>query len=350
MKIRKITIEKNEDVYDIQVRKNHNFFANGILVHNCEISLRPFQFCNLTEVNVDDVETQEEYNARCRAAAFIGTLQAGYTDFHYLRPIWKRTTEKDALIGVGMTGIGSGRVLNLDMKAAAAVVLSENARIAKLIGINHAARTTTVKPSGTSAIVLGCSSGIHAWHNDYYIRRIRVNKNEAIYGYLAENHPELVKDEFFSPTTTAVIEIPIKAPNDSIMRTESAFDLLNRVKKVYQEWVAEGHRNGSNTNNISATISIDKNKKYVVEDKEFDEWEMVGEWMWTNKNFYNGLSVLPYDGGTYVQAPFEDITQEEFLKMSKNISLIDTSQIIETEDMTDLKGEAACAGGFCELV
>jgi ribonucleoside-diphosphate reductase alpha chain len=202
----------------------------------------------------------------------------------------------------------------------------------------------------TSSLVLGCSSGIHAWHNDYYIRRIRVNKNEAIYGYLAENHPELVKDEFFSPTTTAVIEIPIKAPNDSIMRTESAFDLLNRVKKVYQEWVAEGHRNGSNTNNISATISIDKNKKYNVEDKEFDEWDMVGEWMWTNKNFYNGLSVLPYDGGTYIQAPFEDITQEEFLKMSKSISLIDTSQIIENEDMTDLKGEAACAGGSCELV
>lgn len=316
----------------------------------CEISLRPFQFCNLTEINVDDVETQEEFEARARAAAFIGTLQAGYTNFHYLRPIWKRTTEKDALIGVGMTGIGSGRVLRLNMKAAAEVVRLENARIAEAIGINPAARTTTVKPSGTSSLVLGCSSGIHAWHNDYYIRRIRVNKNEAIYTYLLNNHPELVKDEFFSPTTTAVIEIPIKAPSDAIMRTESAFDLLGRVKMVYQDWIVEGHRSGSNTNNISATISIDKNKKYVVDGKEFDEWEMVGEWMWENKNFYNGLSVLPYDGGTYTQAPFEDISKEEFLKMSQNISSVDTSLIIETEDMTDLKGEVACAGGACELV
>ena len=196
----------------------------------CEIALRPFQFCNLTEVNVDDVNSQEEYEARCKAAAFIGTLQAGYTDFHYLRPVWKRNTEKDALIGVGMTGIGSGAVLKLDMKSGAAAVKDENERISKIIGINIAARTTTVKPSGTSSLVLGCSSGIHAWHNEHYIRRMRVGKNESIWWYLANNHPELVKDEFFNPTTTAVIEIPIKAPEGAILRTESSLELLNRVK------------------------------------------------------------------------------------------------------------------------
>ena len=114
----------------------------------CEISLRPFQFCNLCEVNASDIESQKEFEDRVRAAAFIGTLQAGYTDFHYLRPVWKRTTEKDALIGVSMTGIGSGVVLGYDMKAAAQVVKEENARVADLIGINRAARTTTVKPAG----------------------------------------------------------------------------------------------------------------------------------------------------------------------------------------------------------
>jgi ribonucleoside-triphosphate reductase len=305
----------------------------------CEIALRPFQFCNLTEVNVDDIFSQEEYEARAKAAAFIGTLQAGYTDFHYLRPIWKRNTEKDALIGVGMTGIGSGQILNFDMKAAASAVKEENLRVANLIGINKAARTTTVKPSGTSSLVLGCSSGIHAWHNDYYIRRIRVGKNESIYGYLAKNHPELVKDEFFSPTTTAVIEIPIKAPSGAILRTESSMDLLERVKKVYTEWIKAGHRSGNNTHNVSATISV-----------KSDEWDTIGEWMWNNKKFYNGLSVLPYDGGTYTQAPFEDITEDEFNERSQHITSIDLRNVTELEDETNLSGEAACAGGACEIV
>lgn len=148
-RIVKKTVRENEDVYDLTVRKNHNFFANGLLVHNCaEISLRPFQFCNLCEINASDIVDQDDYNARARAAAFIGTLQASYTNFHYLRDIWKRTTEREALIGVGMTGIASGAVLKLDMKEAANVVKAENERVAGMIGINKAARTTTVKPSG----------------------------------------------------------------------------------------------------------------------------------------------------------------------------------------------------------
>ena len=118
----------------------------------CEIALRPYQFCNLTEVNVSDVESQGELNSRVKAAAFIGTLQAGYTDFHYLRDIWRRTTEKEALIGVSMTGIASGKVLNLDTTEASKVVMMENERVAKLLGINKAARTTTVKPAGTTSL------------------------------------------------------------------------------------------------------------------------------------------------------------------------------------------------------
>ena len=142
----------------------------------CEIALRPYQFCNLCEVNVSDVRDQADYEERVRVAAFIGTLQAGYTDFHYLRPIWKKTTERDALIGVSMTGIGSRSVLSLDMSAAAKIVKAENVRVAKAIGIKPAARSTTVKPAGTTSLTLGTSSGIHAWHNDFYIRRIRVGK------------------------------------------------------------------------------------------------------------------------------------------------------------------------------
>jgi len=304
----------------------------------CEIALRPFQFCNLCEVNVSDVETQEELNNRVSAAAFIGTLQAGYTEFHYLREVWQETTEKDSLLGVSMTGIGSGKVMKLDLKQAADQVKIMNKVVAKTIGINPAARTTCVKPAGTTSLVLGTSSGIHAWHNKYYIRRLRVGKNEAIYNYLKTNHPELVQDEYFRPHDTAVIEIPQSAPKGSIVRTESAFDLLERVKHVAEKWVDSGHLKGSNTHNVSATISL-KQK----------DWEPAGEWMWENRESYNGLSVLPYDGGTYTQAPFEDITKSKFDEMTKALQEIDLTNVIEEFDDTDLSGELACAGGACEI-
>tara|TARA_R110000796_G_scaffold157787_1_gene274515 strand:- start:443 stop:2305 length:1863 start_codon:yes stop_codon:yes gene_type:complete len=304
----------------------------------CEIALRPFQFCNLCEVNVSNIESQEDLNERVKAAAFIGTLQAGYTDFHYLREIWQETTEKDALIGVSMTGIGSGVVLGYDLEKSADIVKRENSKVAKLIGINKSARCTTVKPAGTTSLTLGTSSGIHAWHNDYYIRRIRVGKNESIYKYLIVNHPELLEDDFFRAHDTAIITIPQKAPKGSILRTESPFDLLERVKKVATEWVKSGHRNGSNTHNVSATISL----------KE-EDWGLAGEWMWTNKEHYNGLSVLPYNGGTYTQAPFEDITEDTYNEMLKHLNNIDLSLIVEETDETDLSGELACAGGACEI-
>jgi|TARA_R110002153_G_scaffold68277_2_gene181227 ribonucleoside-diphosphate reductase alpha chain len=304
----------------------------------CEIALRPFQFCNLCEVNVSNIESQEDLDARVKAASFVGTLQAGYTDFHYLRDVWKRTTEKDALIGVSMTGIGSGVVLGYDMTKAANVVKEENTRVAGLIGINESARTTTVKPAGTTSLTLGTSSGIHAWHNDYYVRRIRVGKNESIYSYLAINHPELVEDEVFRPHDTAVISVPQKSPEGSILRHESPFDLLNRVKKVAKDWIKPGHRTGQNTHNVSATISLKEH-----------EWEAAGEWMWENRKYYNGLSVLPYNGGTYQQAPFTDCTEETYHRLMKSLTDIDLSKVIELTDNTDLSGEIACGAGGCEI-
>ena len=304
----------------------------------CEIALRSYQFCNLCEVNVSDIESQDDLNNRVIAATFFGTLQAGYTDFHYLRDIWKRTTEKDALIGVGMTGIGSGEILKYDLKSVAKLSKDINAEIAALIKINLAARCTTVKPSGTSSCVLGTSSGIHAWHNDYYLRSIRLGKNESIYTYLAINAPELLEDDFFNPSITGIVRIPQKAPDNAILRTESALDLLERTKKFNLEWVREGHRSGANTNNVSATISL-----------KSDDWKDAGEWMWENKNTFNGLSVLPYDSGSYTQAPFEDITEEEYNNRMKVLTKIDLTQVIEIDDNTERAQEAACAGGECAI-
>ena len=225
------------------------------------------------------------------------------------------------------------------MKEAAKKVKEENERVANIIGINKAARCTTVKPAGTTSLVLGCSSGIHAWHNDYYIRRMRVGKNEAIYTHLQVYHPELVEDEFFRPHDTAVIGVPQKAPEGAILRTESPIQLLERVKRVAQEWIKPGHRNGVNMHNVSATISIRDH-----------EWPAVGEWMWENQDNYNGLSVLPYDNGSYTQAPFEDCTIETYDKLFASLSDVNLSKVVELADFTDAKGEVACQGGACEIV
>ncbi len=304
----------------------------------CEIALRPFQFCNLCEVNVSDIFSQEELNERAKAAAFLGTLQAGFTNFHYLRDVWRETTEGDALIGVGMTGIASGRILKYDLLEAAEEVKHMNLEVSSKIGIQFAARCTTIKPSGTTSLVLGTSSGIHAWHNDFYLRRVRIGKNEALYEYLRITHPELLEDDQLN-SKQAIICIPQRAPEGSILRTEDVMDLLERIKKFNTEWVRNGFRRGSNANNVSATVSIQEG-----------EWERVGEWMWENKASYNGLSVLPFDSGNYKQAPFEDITRSQFEELEKSLKSIDLTLVYEADDETDHKAEAACAGGACAIV
>lgn len=317
------------------------FFTNDKEVGTnpcCEISLVNNCFCNLTEINASDISSQEDFNERAKVAAFIGTLQASYTDFHYLRPIWKKNTEKDALIGVGMTGIASNAIFNFNIEEASKIVKQENERVAKLIGINKAARCCTTKPSGTSSLVLGTSSGIHAWHNKYYIRRIRVGKNESIYSYLKINHPELIEDEYFRPHDTAVISIPQKAPENSSIRFESPLQLLDRVKRIQLEWIRPSHRKGSNYHNVSVTVSL-----------KDDDWYSVGEWMWQNRDYYNGISVLPFDGGSYKQAPFEDITMERYNELVQTIHNINLMAIEETEDNTDLQAELACSADGCEI-
>ncbi len=305
----------------------------------CEIALRPYQFCNLTEINMSNIESQQDLNERAIAAAFIATLQASYTDFHYLRDIWRKNTEKDALLGVSMTGIASETNLKLDYEEASRLVIEENIKLAEYLGINPAARTTAVKPAGTTSLVVGSSSGIHAWHAPFYLRRMRVGKNEAIYTFLQIYHPELIEDEYFSPNTTAIITVPQKAPEGAITRTESTLDLLERVKLISKDWVKTGHVKGQNTHNVSCTVSVRP-----------DEWKIVGEWMWANKEYYNGLSVLPYDGGTYKQTPFEDCTEEVYNKMMETLKDVDLTKVVEIQDNTAFGDNIACGGpNGCEI-
>jgi ribonucleoside-diphosphate reductase alpha chain len=303
-----------------------------------EARLEPFSFCNLTTINASVITTQEQYNKAAWAAAFIGTLQATYTDFHYLRPCWKEATEKDALIGVGSTGVATDEFLALNHREAAEKVVETNKYFAELLGINQAARCTLQKPDGTTSVVLGSSSGIHSWHDFWWIRRIRVGKHEAIYKFFQKYLGEFLEDDLEKPDLQAILTIPCEAPDNAITRdTESALDLLERVKKFYNEWVYPGHNRGDNTHSISVTVSVRDN-----------EWEEVGSWMWDNRNNYAGISVLPFDGGTYRQAPFESITEEQYSEMNARLpDNLDFTRIIELDDDTSLVGEASCAGGAC---
>jgi len=318
----------------------------------CEISLRPFTFCNLTEINAGTIgdgyiigteknQSQWDLNDRARVAGFFGTLQAGITDFHYLRNIWKVNTEKDALIGIGITGVGDGKLVGLDMEAAADIGMKENFRVAQIIGIRSAARVTTIKPAGTTSCVVGTASGVHAWHGPKYIRNIQCRVGDDLYTFFTTYHPELIQVMEYDPMS-AVIGIPQIAPEGAILREEeSALDLLWRIKALNIDWVHNGHRRGPNTNNVSATISV-KEK----------EWHDVGEWMWNNRHSFNGLSVLPFDGGTYKNAPFEEVSDEVFDRKLKYITEnpIDLTLIVEDQDNTTQKDTVACAGGSCEII
>jgi ribonucleoside-triphosphate reductase len=303
-----------------------------------EISLNSFQFCNLVEINASDIEDQYDFEQRAESAAFIGTLQASYTDFHYLRPEWKEVTEREALLGVGMTGIASGRIMDLDISEAAETTVRVNKFVAQLIGINKSARITTVKPSGTASIVLGCSSGVHPWHSEYYIRRMRVGKSEALYTYLFIHHPNLIEDSVYD-SREAYVSVPIAAPKGALTRgSESSIQFLERVKLLHEKWIKPGHIYGDNTHNVSATVTMKPNG-----------WKMVGEWLWENQNHYNGLSFIPEDLGSYEQTPFEEIDEAKYLELSKSLRRLNVANIVETSDNTNLAGEAACAGGACEI-
>jgi ribonucleoside-diphosphate reductase alpha chain len=302
-----------------------------------EISLRDKQFCNLTTINTSNIKNEEDFYGRCETASFFGTLQAGFTDFHYLREGWQITTEKEALIGVSQTGVASFNYNDFMLQQGAKIVSDTNELVSTQIGINKAARCTTIKPEGTSSLVVGSSSGIHAWDNEYYIRRIRVGKNESIYSYLKESLPSLVEDDVFKPDIQAVISIPQKAPENSILKEkETALSLLERAKTYQTNWVRPGHRKGDNYNNVSITVNLKEN-----------EWDTVGTWIWNNKDYFSAISVLPEDLGTYIQAPFEKITKEKYEELFSVLNEIDLSKVQENEDNTDLKGELACAGNNC---
>lgn len=305
-----------------------------------EISLNSNQFCNLTSINQTGITTEKEFLKRVRAGTIIGTLQASLTNFPYLSEIWKETTEREALLGVSFTGIADsmGFITPELLQIGAKTVIQTNEEFAKKIGINKAARTTTVKPEGTTSTIFGSSSGIHDRHAQFYIRRIRMNANDPLAKYLTSTIPELVEVDKFSESGV-VVSIPQESPKGAITRgMTSAIDLLNRANSYNMNWIKPGHRSGLNTHNCSVTISV-----------RDEEWHELGEKLWETRAMYNGVSLLPYDGGTYVQAPFEDIDENKFREMEKLVKSIDLTKVKEIEDFTNRGDIIACAGGACTI-
>lgn len=351
-----VTVISNEDggfaerVYCYTEPKRNLAVFNGILTGNCgEISLNPYQFCNLVTVNVGACETPSQFLNAVEAATFIGTIQATYTNFTYLRPEWKLQTEDEALLGISLTGQAKNwKLLQNEwiLEQATEEMKSTNKYWAKKLGINPAARIGTVKPEGSTSAFLETTSGIHAAHSQYYLRRVRIDTSHPIAKYLISKFglasPEvgaIVEQDKFA-SNNIVLTIPFNMEGAILRSDESAIDLMERAKHIYTNWIKPSHNSGDNHHNVSLTVSYKP-----------EEQEEIKEWMWANRENYSGISLLPYSGHTYVQAPFEEITKEQYLEWMEfyNSFTLDLTNLNYSGIADERKSESACAAGNCEI-
>lgn len=311
-----------------------------LLCDGGEIALRSAGLCNLTEVVVRSEDSLDGLKRKARIAAILGTIQATYTNFRYVRSIWKRNAEEERLLGVSLTGIFDHAILSDPEKAPKwlsdirDVVNATNAEWAGKLGINVSAATTTVKPSGTvSQLVLSCS-GLHPWHSKYYIRTVRQDNKDPITQFMIDqgvpHEPDLTK-----PDSTTIFSFPVAAPEGSKVRADlNPIDHL-KLWSVYNTYWAE--------HQVSITVSVDE-----------DEWPEVGGWVYKHFEELSGVSFLPMDKGTYQQAPYQDCTKEEYEAfLAKSPKELDWTQLsrYETDDQTKGSHELACsAAGGCEVI
>jgi len=338
-KLIRTTIISNEDVFDITVEGNHNFFANGILIHNCvEIGMWPqtedgrsgVQYCNLTEINGKKCVDEQSFLDACKYSAVLGTLQAGYTDFAYLGPITEEIVRKEALLGCSITGMMDSPEILFDPKIqrkGAKIIKDVNASVAKMIGINPAARTTALKPAGTTSCVLGTASGIHPHHAKRYFRRVQANKLEFPAQKFQEVNPLAVEESVWSNNNTdLVITFMCEVPPGAITKnTMSAIDLLEKVKLTQQNWIEHGTREDACVrpflrHNVSNTITVQPS-----------EWQAVTEYLYNNREWFTGVSLLPSSGDKdYPQAPFCTVyTPAEIVKLHGDGSVMASGLIVD---------------------
>jgi len=300
-----------------------------------EIILRPYQFCNLTEVVVRHDDTEEDLVRKVRLAAILGTIQSTFTKFPYLRKVWQRNTEEERLLGVSLTGIydnkltcTTGENLNATLSRLREVSRSTNEDYARLLGIPKSAAITCVKPSGTVSQLVDSASGIHPRHSKFYIRRVRGDKKDPLSQFLIEQGVPN-EDCVYKPTQTVVFSFPQKAP-DGLTRADVTPISHLELWLAYQRAWCE-HK-------PSVTISVEEK-----------DWPSVGAFVWDHFDEMSGVSFLPYDGGTYRQAPYEDCTEEEYNELKGEMPTIDWTKFVEVTDNVEGAQMLACTAGSCEI-
>ena len=307
-----------------------------------EIILRPYQFCNLSEVVIREEDTPDSLSRKVELATILGTWQATLTDFKYLRKIWKDNTEEERLLGVSLTGqfgnkLMSGKKglkeLSVVLEDLKSLAINVNEAEASRIGIPQSAAITCVKPSGTVSQLVGVSSGMHPWHNDYYIRTVRGDKKDPLTQFLTDSGVP-AEDDFMKPNDTTVFSFPMKAPKGAILRHElTAIEHLETWLVYQRSWCE--HK-------PSITVSVRE-----------EEWMEVGAWVYKHFDELSGISFLPYSDHTYKQAPYQDCTREEYeefvKKMPEHINW-EALSLYELEDSTTGSQALACVAGECEIV
>ena len=332
----------NRQAADIQVGRNGRREQGYMWGTNpcSEIILRPYQFCNLSEVVVREHDTLQTLKRKVRLATILGTIQSTLTDFKYLRKVWKDNTEEERLLGVSLTGIMDHHVLskNADSKKWLQEMKQEavdaNKEYAEKFGIPVSAAITCVKPSGTVSQLVDAASGIHARHNDYYVRTVRGDNKDPLTQFLMDSGVPAERC-VMKPDSTTVFSFPMKSPDGAVIRTQTTAVEQLELWKTYALYWCE-HK-------PSITVSV----------KE-DEWMEVGSWVYENFDVASGVSFLPFSDHTYQQAPYQDIEPDEYLEWKDRMSYVNIDwsrlQEFEKEDTTTGSRELACTAGVCEVV
>ena len=360
-KVSSIETITNMDVYDIEVKsKNHNFFANKTLVHNCaEVGFIPItedgvcgvQFCNLTSINGKSITSIDKFKTAAKAATIIGTLQAGYTTFKFLSKQSKQLTEEESLLGVSITGLMENPDILLNGKIQediAKYCIEVNKEWAAKLNINPAARITLVKPEGSSSLVLGTSSGIHPHHARRYFRRIQCNKEDNVYKHFAKYNPHATEESVWSVSKTDdVITFPLTISDKAIVKADlTAIQHLKYILSTQKHWVLNGeteHNTKKIHHNVSCTV--------IVGD---DEWKDVIDFIFDHRKFFTAVSFLPKVGDKiFKQAPNEAVvTPEDEIRFNDLITKwkrVHYTDMKEQTDETELQKEVACSGNSCEI-
>jgi ribonucleoside-triphosphate reductase len=332
----------NREAADKQVARNERRETGHMWGTNpcSEIILRPYQFCNLSEVMVRESDDLNSLKRKVRLATILGTLQSTLTDFKYLRNVWKKNTEEERLLGVSLTGIMDHAVLskNIDspkwLQDMRQEAVDTNKKYADMLGIPQSAAITCVKPSGTVSQLTDTASGIHARHNDYYIRTVRGDNKDPLTQFMIEAGVPNERD-VMKPDSTTVFSFAMKSPEGAVTRTQmTAIEQLELWKTYALHWCE--HK-------PSVTISV----------KE-DEWMEVGAWVYENFDVASGVSFLPHSDHTYQQAPYQDINVDEYNDWQQAYGYVELDwnqlSLFEKEDNTSGSRELACTAGVCEVV